>query len=176
MECKHEQLAAAPLGAAHHNAFKNSLWSGKSLGRAVRRIAGQHLSPRYFGPCRSHEVAQLILGPGEALIPVAFSRDLIQNKAGNSFLLGFGESCYFGKAFSSKAFMSLSSSILIGKRTTIRRRMSLGFAPYSASSTCLGSVPNAFWASAAAMKASRSPSSTAPVLEVLTPVRRSFTI
>ena len=72
---------------------------------------GNHLAERSDGspdstspratsaPCRSHEVAQLILGPGEALIPVAFSRDLIQNKAGNSFLLGFGESCYFGKGF-----------------------------------------------------------------------------
>ncbi len=47
---------------------------------------------------------------------------------------------------------------------------------YSTSSTFAGPVPNAFCASAAAMNSSRSPSSTAPVLEVLTPVRRSFTI
>jgi hypothetical protein len=47
---------------------------------------------------------------------------------------------------------------------------------YSTSSTFAGPVPNAFCASAAAMNSSRSPSSTAPVLEVETPVRRSFTI
>jgi hypothetical protein len=48
--------------------------------------------------------------------------------------------------------------------------------PYSTSSTSTGSSPKAFCASAAAMNSSRSPSSTAPVLEVCTPVRRSFTI
>jgi hypothetical protein len=47
---------------------------------------------------------------------------------------------------------------------------------YSTSSTSFGASPNAFCASAAAMNSSRSPSSTAPVLEVDTPVRRSFTI
>ena len=39
-----------------------------------------------------------------------------------------------------------------------------------------GPVPNAFCASAASMNWSMSPSSTPPVLEVETPVRRSFTI
>jgi hypothetical protein len=46
----------------------------------------------------------------------------------------------------------------------------------STSWICFGVSPNAFCASAAAMNSSRSPSSTAPVLEVETPVRRSFTI
>ena len=47
---------------------------------------------------------------------------------------------------------------------------------YSTSSTSFASVPNAFCANAASMNWSMSPSSTAPVLEVATPVRRSFTI
>ena len=47
---------------------------------------------------------------------------------------------------------------------------------YSTSSTCSGPVPNAFCASVASMNGSRSPSSTPPVSEVCTPVRRSFTI
>jgi hypothetical protein len=47
---------------------------------------------------------------------------------------------------------------------------------YSTSSTSVGSAPNAFWARAACMNSSRSPSSTAPVFEVETPVRKSLTI
>jgi hypothetical protein len=47
---------------------------------------------------------------------------------------------------------------------------------YSTSSTCAGGPPKAFCANAACMKASRSPSSTASVFDVETPVRRSFTI
>ena len=47
---------------------------------------------------------------------------------------------------------------------------------YSTSSTFSGSPPNAFCAKAASMKRSISPSSTAPVFEVDTPVRKSFTI
>jgi hypothetical protein len=49
-------------------------------------------------------------------------------------------------------------------------------AGYSTSSTSAGSPPKTFCANAAAMNWSRSPSSTAPVFEVETPVRRSFTI
>jgi uncharacterized protein YjiS (DUF1127 family) len=48
--------------------------------------------------------------------------------------------------------------------------------PYSTSSTFTGSVPNARCASTDCMNWSRSPSSTPPVSEVDTPVRRSFTI
>ena len=47
---------------------------------------------------------------------------------------------------------------------------------YSTSSTCFGPVPNARCASAASVNLSISPSSTAPVFDVDTPVRRSFTI
>ena len=48
--------------------------------------------------------------------------------------------------------------------------------PYSTSSTLSGPPPKAFCAKAACMNWSRSPSSTPPVSEVCTPVRRSFTI
>jgi hypothetical protein len=47
---------------------------------------------------------------------------------------------------------------------------------YSTSSMSFASPPNAFCASAASMNWSRSPSSTPPVFEVETPVRKSFTI
>ena len=51
-----------------------------------------------------------------------------------------------------------------------------GVMRYSTSSTCAGPPPKALRASVASMNWSRSPSSTPPVLEVCTPVRRSFTI
>ena len=47
---------------------------------------------------------------------------------------------------------------------------------YSTSSTFSGPPPKAFWASAACMNSSRSPSSTPAVFDVETPVRKSFTI
>ena len=64
-----------------------------------------------------------------------------------------------------------------GSRRGRRRRASGSKSRfYSTSSTLSGPPPKAFCASAACMNSSRSPSSTPAVLEVDTPVRRSFTI
>jgi hypothetical protein len=90
-----EPLAVALLGAARRNASKSSSWSGKSLVRAVGRIGRYHVTPRYLGASRSHKSAQLILGFGEARIPGAFSRDLVQDKRGNDFLFFFRKPRYF---------------------------------------------------------------------------------
>jgi len=65
-------------------------------------------------------------------------------------------------------------SSLVTRRPRSREAPALAYS--ASSSTSLGGVPNAFCASAAAMNSSRSPSSTPPVFEVFTPVRRSFTI
>jgi len=72
---------------------------GKSLDRTIGGIAGHHVAPRHFGARRSHDITQLILGLGEALVSAAFSRDLVQDECGNDFLFFFRKPCHFGKGF-----------------------------------------------------------------------------
>jgi hypothetical protein len=62
-------------------------------------IVGKHVTPHCFRPGLTHQLVKLILGFSKSFIPAAFGLDLVQNEAGNGFLLGFRQLSHGGKCF-----------------------------------------------------------------------------